>query len=91
MLTMTLSVFAVGSVVGMSMAIRGGGAVVWSEHTDGFPFVKGVVTIFLSWIVSPISADPSLGCHNHQDTITILLNVTIVLIISSALILNDVI
>lgn len=38
----------------MALALRGGSAVIWSENKDEFPYVGGMVPIFLSWIVSPI-------------------------------------
>ncbi|KAL6767359.1 hypothetical protein ACKKBF_B34960 [Auxenochlorella protothecoides x Auxenochlorella symbiontica] len=44
----------VGATVGMALALRGGSAVIWSENKDEFPYVGGMVPIFLSWIVSPI-------------------------------------
>lgn len=42
--------------MGMAMVTRGGGAVVWSEKINDFPYLKGVSVVFVSWIVSPISA-----------------------------------
>ena len=34
-------VYAVGSVVGMTIAIRGGDAVVWYRHApEAFPYIK---------------------------------------------------
>lgn len=44
----------VGAVVGMALALRGGSAVIWSEEKDEFPFIGGMVPIFLSWVVSPL-------------------------------------
>lgn len=47
----------VGSVVGMTIAIRGGDAVVWYRHApEAFPYIKGMVPVLLSWFVSPILA-----------------------------------
>lgn len=48
--------FAVGAIVGMTVVMRGFSAVVWSQHQDAFPYIKGMVPIFLSWIVSPFLA-----------------------------------
>ena len=36
------------------MAIQGGGAVVWSKHKSSFPYVTGMLPIFLSWVISPL-------------------------------------
>ncbi|KAK2075849.1 hypothetical protein QBZ16_001590 [Prototheca wickerhamii] len=44
----------VGATVGMSLALFGGGAVIWSEDKDDFPWIGGMVPIFLSWVISPI-------------------------------------
>mmetsp|Transcript_3963 Transcript_3963/g.11520 ORF Transcript_3963/g.11520 Transcript_3963/m.11520 type:complete len:579 (+) Transcript_3963:262-1998(+) len=44
----------VGATVGMALAMRGGGAVIWSQEQDDFPYIKGMVPIFLSWVVSPV-------------------------------------
>ncbi len=49
-----ICVSAVGAVVGMSMAIRGGDAVVWSAEQVSFPYLSGMSTIFMSWAISPI-------------------------------------
>ena len=40
----------------MTVVMRGFSAVVWSQHQDAFPYIKGMVPIFLSWIVSPFLA-----------------------------------
>lgn len=45
----------VGATVGMALTIRGGG-VIWSKSKDEFPYITGVVPIFLSWVVSPVMA-----------------------------------
>jgi phosphate/sulfate permease len=50
---------AVGAVVGMSIAIEGGGAVVWNAQQAAFPYVQGMSVIFLSWIISPIGELPA--------------------------------
>jgi sodium-dependent phosphate transporter len=44
---------SVGATVGMALSLRGGG-VVWSRSKDEFPYVTGMVPIFLAWIVSPL-------------------------------------
>jgi sodium-dependent phosphate transporter len=46
----------IGAIVGMTVAIRGFNAVVWSAHSDTFPYLKGMSAIFLSWVFSPILA-----------------------------------
>ena len=46
----------VGGTVGMALAIYGGNAVIWSTKKAEFPFIGGMVPVFLSWIVSPIIA-----------------------------------
>lgn len=40
----------------MTVVLRGFNAVVWSQHQDAFPYIKGMVPIFLSWVVSPFLA-----------------------------------
>jgi hypothetical protein len=54
-------VAAVGATLGMALVLRGGSAVIWSKHQDAFPYIKGMLVIFLSWVVSPIcsGAPPS--------------------------------
>lgn len=44
----------IGSIVGMVVAYGGAECVVWMEDTDDFPYVKGMVTIVASWVISPI-------------------------------------
>ncbi|KAL3158523.1 hypothetical protein ABBQ38_010750 [Trebouxia sp. C0009 RCD-2024] len=46
----------IGAIVGMTVVLRGFNAVVWSQHQDAFPYIKGMVPIFLSWVVSPFLA-----------------------------------
>ena len=48
-----------GATFGMALVLRGGHAVIWSQHIDTFPYVKGMLPVFLSWIVSPIAAGDS--------------------------------
>lgn len=40
----------------MALVLRGGGSVIWSQSQDNFPYIKGMLAIFLSWVCSPISA-----------------------------------
>ena len=40
----------------MAVAINGFDAVLWSANTPAFPYIKGVVPVFLSWVCSPICA-----------------------------------
>jgi solute carrier family 20 (sodium-dependent phosphate transporter) len=47
---------AVGATLGMALVLRGGGSVIWSKSQDNFPYIKGMLVIFLSWVCSPISA-----------------------------------
>jgi len=44
----------IGSIVGMTVALRGFHAVVWSAETTAFPYLKGMSAIVLSWAFSPI-------------------------------------
>jgi sodium-dependent phosphate transporter len=44
----------IGAIVGMTVALRGFHAVVWSAETDAFPYLKGMSAIVLSWAFSPI-------------------------------------
>jgi hypothetical protein len=48
--------YAVGATLGMALVLRGGSAVIWSQHQDAFPYIKGMLVIFLSWVVSPIAS-----------------------------------
>lgn len=41
-------ILAVGAVVGFGLVFGGGGAIVWNEKIDEFPYRKGLVTIFMS-------------------------------------------
>jgi sodium-dependent phosphate transporter len=43
----------VGATVGMALALDSGG-VIWSRSKDEFPYITGMLPIFLSWIVSPV-------------------------------------
>lgn len=44
----------VGGVIGMAICARGASAVTWYAPSDEFPYVKGVASIVLSWLFSPI-------------------------------------
>jgi len=44
----------IGSLIGMSLVAVGSDCVVWNAPSDEFPFVKGVASIVLSWIFSPV-------------------------------------
>ena len=40
----------------MAIAINGFDAVLWSANAPAFPYIKGVVPVFLSWVCSPLCA-----------------------------------
>ena len=44
----------VGGIIGMAVCGRGWGAVTWYKPSSSFPFMKGVASIVLSWIFSPV-------------------------------------
>src|SRR6056300_1918832 len=44
----------VGGMIGMTMIARGSSCVVWYAKTSQFPYVKGVLAIIVSWLLSPI-------------------------------------
>lgn len=44
----------IGSVMGFTLVWKGSDAIVWSQRINEFPYVKGVVPIFVSWITSPL-------------------------------------
>ena len=44
----------VGSIIGMALAAKGAGCIVWFETTDTFPYFTGVAAIVFSWILSPV-------------------------------------
>jgi hypothetical protein len=46
----------------MALVLRGGGSVIWSQHQDNFPYIKGMLVIFLSWITSPVAAGAFRCC-----------------------------
>mmetsp|Transcript_39066 Transcript_39066/g.96546 ORF Transcript_39066/g.96546 Transcript_39066/m.96546 type:complete len:535 (+) Transcript_39066:83-1687(+) len=45
---------AVGGVIGFTLVAVGSNCVVWNAPSDEFPFVKGVASIVLSWVFSPV-------------------------------------
>lgn len=44
------------------MVLRGFKAVVWSQSSPTFPYVKGMVAIFLSWVSSMTHPQMCLYC-----------------------------
>jgi sodium-dependent phosphate transporter len=44
----------VGGMIGMTMVARGSSCVTWIAKSQQFPYVKGVVAIIISWLLSPI-------------------------------------
>jgi sodium-dependent phosphate transporter len=44
----------IGGMIGMTMVARGSSCVTWIAKSDQFPYVKGVVAIIISWLLSPI-------------------------------------
>ena len=44
----------VGGMIGMAIALKGAGCVIWYKPVDTFPFVGGVSGIILSWFLSPL-------------------------------------
>eukprot|EP00951_Prasinocladus_malaysianus_P021554 scaffold178316_cov41-Prasinocladus_malaysianus.AAC.2 len=44
----------VGGVIGFAVCAGGGSAVLWYAPSDTFPYVKGVASIVLSWVLSPL-------------------------------------
>ena len=44
----------VGGMIGMTMVARGSGCVTWIAKSPDFPYVKGVVAIIVSWLLSPL-------------------------------------
>ncbi|KAG8467138.1 hypothetical protein KFE25_000454 [Diacronema lutheri] len=44
----------IGSLIGMSLVAVGSDCVVWNAPSSEFPFVKGVASIVLSWVFSPV-------------------------------------
>ncbi len=46
----------------MALVLRGGGSVIWSQHQDAFPYIKGMLVIFLSWVTSPVASGAADRC-----------------------------
>lgn len=46
----------VGGVMGFALVYGGVGAVVWNKRIPEFPFISGVLSIVVSWFVSPVIA-----------------------------------
>ena len=44
----------VGGMIGMTLVARGSDCVIWTKKSDDFPYVKGVVAVIISWLLSPI-------------------------------------
>lgn len=44
----------IGAVLGFALVYGGSSAVNWASSIDSFPYVEGVVPIFISWVTSPI-------------------------------------
>ena len=42
----------VGGMIGMTMVARGSECVIWTKKSDDFPYVKGVVAVIISWLLS---------------------------------------
>jgi len=45
----------IGAVLGFGLVYGGADAIIWNDKIDEFPFRKGVVTVFMSWFIAPIS------------------------------------
>ena len=59
----------------MALVLRGGSAVIWSKHQDTFPYIKGMLVVFLSWVVSPICSG-ALPIRQGFKTCTCLHNIS---------------
>ena len=60
----------------MALVLRGGSAVIWSQHQDAFPYIKGMLVIFLSWVCSPIASGNLAGSvvpHTYSRLLSSLL------------------
>lgn len=44
----------IGGIIGMSLVAVGSNCIVWNRPSDEFPFVRGVTSIVLSWVFSPV-------------------------------------
>lgn len=45
-----------GALIGMALTTYGSDAVIWSQHTSTFPYIKGVSQLFAGWGFSPVLA-----------------------------------
>ena len=46
----------IGGVVGFALVFGGGNAVTWYSRTNKFPYIGGMVPVFVSWFLSPLLA-----------------------------------
>ncbi len=46
----------IGCILGFGMIFGGPDAIIWADKKDEFPYVTGLVPVFLSWFISPICA-----------------------------------
>jgi solute carrier family 20 (sodium-dependent phosphate transporter) len=46
----------IGGVVGFALVFGGAKSVTWYKRTDTFPFIGGMVPVFVSWFLSPLVA-----------------------------------
>ncbi|KAI8476390.1 MAG: phosphate transporter [Monoraphidium minutum] len=46
----------IGGVVGFALVFGGGNAVIWYAKTSTFPYISGMVPVFVSWFLSPVLA-----------------------------------
>jgi sodium-dependent phosphate transporter len=44
----------IGSVVGFTLVWKGSNAIIWAQPIDEFPYIKGLLPIFISWVTSPL-------------------------------------
>jgi len=45
----------IGAVLGFGLVFGGADAIIWNAKIDEFPYRKGVVSVFMSWFIAPIS------------------------------------
>lgn len=46
----------IGAVLGFGLVYGGADAIVWNQTIDEFPYRTGVVTVFMSWFIAPVSS-----------------------------------
>lgn len=46
----------IGGILGFALVFGGGKAVTWYKATDKFPYIGGMVPVFVSWFLSPLMA-----------------------------------